>query len=183
MAAWYTERMNGSFFAHHKKEVAAFIVGIILAIFFFTVPELHHALGAVDRLGYLGMFIAGLMYGSGLTSSIAIIIFIDAPANLNLIVVGLLGGLGAAIYDLTIFLLTRREAEHGWLAVVIARIRERRHIPNWLTIITGTIILISPLPDELAAGLFGINHSKVRPFFLLSFTSNTLGVLLLSGVF
>lgn len=180
---WYTIGMPGGFLAQHKKETAAFIVGIILAIFFFNVPELHRALGTVDRLGYLGMFIAGLMYGSGLTSSIAIIIFVDAPADLNLIVVGLLGGLGAAIYDLTIFLLTRREAEHGWLATFIARIRERRHIPNWLTIMTGTIILISPLPDELAAGLFGINHGKAKPFFLLSFASNTLGVLLLSGVF
>lgn len=175
--------MFGSFIRHHKKEVAGFGLGLILAVFFFSVPSLHRALGTVDQLGYLGMFLAGLMYGSGLTASIAMIIFIDSPPGLNLIAVALLGGLGAAIYDLSVFLITRRESEHGWLANVIARLRERRYVPNWVTLTIGSLILISPLPDELAAGLFGVNHSKAIPFFFLSFASNTLGVLLLSGVF
>lgn len=175
--------MNSSFITHHKKEIAAFSIGVILAVIFLAVPNLHRALGAVDRLDYPGMFLAGLMYGSGLTSSIATIIFIDSPPHLNLLVVGMLGGLGAAIYDLIIFLITRRESEHGWLAVVVARIRQRRYVPNWLTMTIGSLILISPLPDELAAGLFGLNNNRAKTFFVLSFVSNTVGVLLLSGVF
>jgi hypothetical protein len=177
----YTVTMNSSFIMHHKREIAGFGIGVILAIVFLAVPALHDILRMADRLGYPGMLLAGIMYGSGLTAPIATVIFIDSPANLNPIVIGLLGGIGAACYDLAIFLLTRREAEHGWLATIIARIRARRYVPSWATMTIGTLILASPLPDELAAGLFGITNSKVAPFFLLSFASNTLGVLMLSG--
>jgi hypothetical protein len=174
--------MNSGFMMHHRKELAVFGIGILVALIFLTIPALHDILRMVDRLGYPGMLLAGMMYGSGLTASMATVIFVDAPQNLNPFVIGLLGGLGAALYDLFIFLITRREAEHGWLASVITRLRQRRNVPNWVTLAAGTLILASPLPDELAAGLFGINHSKAQPFFLLSFASNALGVMLLSGV-
>lgn len=174
--------MNGSFFQNHKRELIAFCLGVILAVIFLMSPALHHILNRIDDLGYPGMFVAGMMYGSGLTASLATIVFIDTPPGLNPIVVALLGGLGSAIYDLTIFLIMRREAEHGWLASVINRVRQRRFVPSWVTMVIGTLILISPLPDELAAGLFGVNHGRAKPFFFYSFASNTFGVLLLSGV-
>lgn len=175
--------MLGNFIAHHKKELIGFGIGIVLAVLFLSVPALHRNLDWIDGLGYPGMFIAGIMYGSGLTASLATVIFIDSPRELNLIIVGLLAGLGSALYDLTVYFITRRGAEHGWIAAAFARLRERRHIPNWPIALLGAFILMSPLPDELAAGLFGVNRSRALPFFLLSFASNTLGVLLLSGVF
>ena len=174
--------MDTGFYRHHRTSIIVFSTGIIIAVLFAAVPTLHDYLRLVDRLGYPGMFIAGLMYGSGLTASVATVIFVDSPPGLNLIVVGLLGGLGSALYDLAVFLITRHETSHGWLAAMINRVRERRHVPNWVTLAIGAVILASPLPDELAAGLFGINRSKALPFFLLSFVSNTIGVMLLSGV-
>ncbi len=172
--------MNSSFLHHHRGALIIFSIGVAMAVAFIVLPTLHRFLGVVDRLGYPGMLVAGLMYGSGLTASIATVIFVDSPQHLNPIVVGLLGGIGAAVYDLGIFLFTRREAEHGWLATFIGRMRQQRLVPNWVTTILGVLILASPLPDELAAGLFGFKRSKVWTFFLLSFASNALGVFLLS---
>ncbi|MEK7636969.1 MAG: hypothetical protein AAB402_01075 [Patescibacteria group bacterium] len=174
--------MDRDFLRHHKTAVLAFTIGVVLAVLYLTLPALHDFLSQVNQLGYPGMLLAGVMYGSALTSSLATILFVDTPPHLNPIMIGLIGGFGAALYDLSVFLLTRREAEHGWLARVIARLRERRHVPNWLTALMGVVILASPLPDELAAGLFGINRSRSLPFFLLSFASNTLGIVLLSVV-
>jgi hypothetical protein len=79
-----------------------------------------------------------------------------------------------------VFQFTRREASRGWLAAVLERIQQKRRIPHWTTLTVGIVILASPLPDELAAGLFGIDRGRARTFFLLSFVSNALGVLVLS---
>lgn len=174
--------MTRAFWGQHWKELLAFGVGVVLAVVFFTVPELHRDLGWIERLGYPGMFLAGILYGSGLTSSLAMIIFLETPPGLNLFVVAVLGGLGSALYDLTIFYITRRESKHGWLASVIERARLRRGIPNWVTVVIGSLILISPLPDELAAGLFGIGKGRAKIFFLYSFVSNAVGVALLSAI-
>ncbi len=174
--------MHKSFVTLHQKEIIAFGVGLILAGVFLVVPALHGLLRSVDRLGYPGMFLAGVMYGSGLTAPIAMIIFVDTPPDLHLLAVAVIGGFGSALYDLAIFTITRRETRHGWLATRIGRIRERHPIPNWLTTILGVVILISPLPDELAAGLFGLGQGRAGWFFLYSFASNTLGIMLLSSL-
>lgn len=173
--------MNTAFARHHKTPLLAFGIGVVLAVLFVAFPAFHSLLSKVDRLGYPGMVLAGIMYGSAVTSSIATVVFVNTPPHLNPIVVGLIAGLGAAAYDLVLFLITRKETEHGWLAAAFARMRERRHVPNWTTLVLGMLILASPLPDELAAGLFGINRSRAMPFFFLSFASNALGIVLLSG--
>ncbi len=175
--------MELSFIRHHRKELIAFSVGILLAALALLMPNMHRALDRLDQLGYAGMFLTGIMYGSGLTSGLAIIIFADAPSHLNPILVGLIGGLGSALYDLLIFQITRQQSEHGWLASVLQKIRHRHPIPNWIEMLTGFAILVSPLPDELAAGLFGLGKSRARKFFAYSFASNTIGVLIINGVF
>lgn len=172
-----------AFIRHHTREILVFGLGLGLAALFVFVPELHALLRRVDSLGYLGMFLAGLMYGSGLTSTIAVVIFVEAPSDLNPWLVGLIGGLGSAIYDLTIFYVTRREAQRGWLASTINRLSQYRRVPNWMATTAGVLILVSPLPDELAAGLFGLKSGRARTFFLYSFASNAIGILILNGLF
>jgi uncharacterized membrane protein YdjX (TVP38/TMEM64 family) len=120
-----------------------------------------------------------MMYGSGLTASLATILFLDTPASLHPFAVAIIGGFGSAMYDSLIFFITRRQARHGWLATRIHRLRARHHIPHWPVLLLGSVILISPLPDELAAGLLGMSEGKARNFFFYSFISNTFGILMI----
>ena len=151
-----------------------------MALFFWFVPSLHVVIDALSSLGYAGIFLCGILYGSAITSTTASLIFIQTDHSLHPILVGLIGGLGAALYDTTIFLIFREESGHGWLARWLNRLRERRHIPNWVSMVVGGFVIASPFPDELASGLMGITNSKTVPFLAVSFAANTLGIIFLS---
>lgn len=173
--------MHPSFIQQHRSALLVFSVGVAVALLFAFVPPLHAFITGIDRLGYVGMFIAGLLYTSAMTSATATIIIAQAGPSLQPLLIGLVGGLGAMTFDTAIFLFSRNESAHGWLAHVLVRIRERRHVPNWAFLFLGGLIIASPLPDELAAGLLGITYRKLGPFLVLSFVANALGIYLISN--
>jgi len=172
--------MTWSFLRVHKLSIVTFVAGVGLAVLFLVVPSLHKVIIEIDQLGYFGMLVGGVMYGSALTASTATLIFVGADYGLNPILVGLIGGLGAAIYDTTIFLIIRHESDKGFFARWLERLRAKFHVPTWVDMLIGGFIMASPLPDELAAGLMGATNGKTMPFLMMSFAANAIGIMLLS---
>lgn len=167
------------FIAHHKTSLLAFTAGVGIALCFAFIPGLHRIIDRIDELGYLGIFIGGLLYGSALTASTATLIFVNAGPEFNPVLAGVIGGLAAALYDTVVFLVIRREAGHGWIAGAIARWRERHHVPDIFSFVVGGLIMASPFPDELASGLLGVTNGKIVPFLLTSFAANAIGIFIL----
>ena len=165
---------------HHRTSLFLFGAGIVVAVFFLFVPGLHEVLLHIDRLGYFGMFIAGLLYSSAFTAATATILLTQDAVSLNPILVGLIGALGAMSYDAAVFLSAREGSHHGRMFQLMEQVRLHFHIPSRVSLLVGGIILASPLPDELAAGFLGVMSGRIVPFLVLSFACNAVGIMLLS---
>ncbi|MFA6511811.1 MAG: hypothetical protein WCV86_01625 [Patescibacteria group bacterium] len=165
---------------HHRTSLLLFGAGIVVAVLFLLIPGLHDTLLRIDRLGYLGMFIAGILYSSAFTSATATVLLTQDAVSLNPIFVGLIGALGAMSYDAAVFLSAREGSHHGRMFQLMEQIRLHFHIPSHVSLMVGGLILASPLPDELAAGFLGAMSGRIVPFLVLSFACNAIGIMLLS---
>lgn len=170
-----------SFIQHHRKETLIFGFGVLLAILVAVMPRFDAVVrDGINRFGYFGILIAGALYSGSLTSATATLVLVQSSPTLNPVLVGLIGGVGAMLYDAVFFLIARREARRGWLAHSLERVNEHRRIPNWVSLMIGGAILASPFPDELAAGLLGVTTRRLAPFLCLSFACNAIGIAIVS---
>src|SRR3989338_5018257 len=63
--------------------------------------------GFIISMGYLGIFIAGLMFSYGFTTAPAISLFLILAEHQNIYAATVIGGIGALIADLVIFRFVR----------------------------------------------------------------------------
>ncbi len=165
-------------FAKKQLAIASSIAGIVIAIIIFSTPGLRQTAVDLERSGYSGAFITGILYAMNLTAATATAIFYDLPDSFNPWLAAVVGGFGALTYDLTIFSLFRRNSHAQWIEALKHKLPgHQRKIPSWLVATLGTIIIASPLPDELGVGFLG--NSSIRPwrFMMISFLANTGGIL------
>jgi len=167
-------------------------MGLLFTVALYTQPWFHQVLAQMGTLGYVGAFIAGLLFVSIFTVSTGVLILLVLAAQLPLIPLGLVGGLGAIVGDLIIFKFVR-DGLMGELRLVKENIKDEleeidfidEHINNrkakrlkknikallhtkyfsWILPSLGVAILMSPLPDEMGVGLMGA--SKIRTYQLL----------------
>lgn len=161
--------------------LSIFLAGIAAAILVFTIPGLANGAATLEQAGYFGVFVSGVLYALSFTAPAATVVFAQLPDSLNPILVGLIGGFGALIYDVTVFALFRHESHHHMIEMIKTKIPGSHRVPQWATTGAGLFILASPLPDELAAGLFGFSTVRVSRFMLLSFICNAIGIMIIAG--
>ena len=159
-----------------------FLAGVIIVVVLVKIPATRGIIDSVDGLGYFGALIAGLLYAEGLTAPTATLIFVQMPDSLNELGLAVFGGIGALVYDLVIFVLFRRASHTNFIETIKARLTTKHSLPRWLLLLIGGIILASPLPDEMAAGLLGLSTIKVQWFLAASFILNTLGILAIIAI-
>jgi len=144
--------------------------------------------GAIERFvlglgeyGYLGAFMGGFFYSYGVTSPFAVVLFAALGENLNTTVAAVLGGFGAMISDYLIFKNVKESLKKpiriNHYRIKIPKIKSK--VFYILSIPLAAFIIASPLPDELAAALLGLEGFEERAFVLLSFSFNSLGLLVI----
>ncbi|MFH0805052.1 MAG: hypothetical protein V1916_02540 [Patescibacteria group bacterium] len=162
--------------------VAVFATGLVLTIIAVQLEPVKLFITRIDSTGIVGVFIGGILYAFSFTSSLATVLFLNMPDQLHPLLVGIIGGLGATVYDITVFLFVRRQADHGFLQAAYNAMQQRRRIPNWLSLIIGIAILGSPLPDELAAGFLGFMKLSIKKFIVVSFIANAIGLYFITAL-
>lgn len=158
-----------------------FLAGLVLTLIFANVPSTRQLIVDLGRSGVGGALISGLLYAFAFTSSLATIIFLHAPESSSSVVLAIVGGLGAALYDIVVYGVIKSESKHGFL-VRISSVVSKRPLPTWLSLIIGITILGSPLPDELAAGFFGFLRLSARQFVGLSLFANIVGLFIILSI-
>ena len=144
----------------------------------------HSLLLNLGELGYIGAFIAGILFVSTFTVTTGALILLVLAEKLSPVEIGIIAGLGAVIGDLIIFRLVKNN-----LFEEIQPIYEKLggdHLANvlhskyfsWTLPVIGAIIIASPLPDEVGVSLMGISNMKLYKFLLISFILNAVGVFL-----
>lgn len=100
----------------------------------------------------------------------------------SVLIVALIGGLGAVCGDLLIFSLFSHHVADDF-DDIISRVRrnpiksaQKGRTFRWFGALVGAMIIASPLPDELGIAMMGISRLSVRVFVPISYVFNSLGI-------
>jgi len=180
-------------FHFHYKKLTLLLILALAAYFIFRNPEVSgfvSSLGKLEYIGYLGVFIAGMLFTFGFTTPFAIGFFVVLNPS-NVFLTAIIGGAGAVIGDLAIFSFIRfsfmdefKRLERTPLIKAI-RTEMKLHLSHRLRLYIlyalAGFIIASPLPDEAGViMLAGLTNIKARVMILISFIFNSLGILIIS---
>lgn len=170
-------------------KIALFIFMIILAYFLFSNSQVQNIVANLGKIKYLGELIGGMLFAFGFTTPFAVGFFILLQPS-NIWIAALIGGLGALISDLLIFKFVKISLEDEFREInKTAPLRKfsymlshtiSKKIKLYMLYAFSGIVLASPLPDELGIlMLAGITKIKMNILAIVSFISNTIGILIL----
>lgn len=171
------------------KFTIGFVLSIIIAIILHARGIFDVLIDAMNSYGYIGALIVGLFYSSSFTSPLAALFFVNLGEHLNPLPVALLGGIGAMMGDMVLYTIIKASVidEIKALAAYLFPFRRRTRMERmtrhrvflWTVPFLASILIASPLPDELGIALFGFINFKPRYLSLLSFLLNTAGIAIL----
>lgn len=170
-----TQQVRTSVLRTHLSLVL-FVFGIVLVAIVLVIPGLRDVVFTIAESGPLGAFVTGILYTVGFTAPLATAMIIDTAQTTSPWMLGLLGGLGAMLYDLLIFVFIRRTTSISFFEKIRERFLGRPAI-SWMLAGIGAFVIASPLPDELGSGLLGLSKIPQKYFVPLSFVLNGLGIL------
>lgn len=173
------------FWKHWKYKNLTFLgISIILAISLSGYEPLHKFLLELGNLGYIGAFVAGILFVSTFTAATGAVILFVLAERLSPVEIGIIAGFGAMVGDFTIFKFVKdrllEEVTPIYDRLGGAHLTALLHTKyfRWSLPVIGALIIASPLPDEVGVSIIGISKMKTYKFLLLSFVLNALGIFL-----
>mgnify|MGYP001573402360 CR=1 FL=1 len=167
------------------RDLAVVILSIFIAIILAKTGALESLITSTQKIRFLGSFIAGILFVSVFTAAPATVALGEIAQSNSVIVVAILGGLGALIGDLLIFRFVKDKLSEELLGLIkkskserlmsISRIKGLR----WVVPLIGALIIASPLPDEIGVVMLGLSKMKNSLFIPLSFFLNSIGILII----
>jgi len=134
-------------------------------------------------LGLFGTFLAGILFAYGFTAAPATAVLLILAKEQNLLLAGLIGGLGALVGDLLIFKFIRYSLADELKKLSNEKISQYinhetpRTLKKYLIPVLAGFIIASPLPDEIGVSLFAAaKHISIRKFMIISYLLNTAGI-------
>lgn len=137
----------------------------------------------ITSTGYIGTFLAGILYVYGFTAAPATAILLILAKEQNIFLAGFIAGFGALTGDLLIFKFIR------WsFADEIEKLSKEKlfnHFNNkppklfkkYLIPVLAGVIIASPLPDEIGVTLLaGATKISTKMFSAISYVLNTSGI-------
>jgi len=166
------------FLVKHRRPLLLILV-TLSSIWLWTSGTIERFVLKMGDYGYVGAFLGGFFYSYGATSPFAVVLFSALSENLNLTVAALIGGFGAMVSDYLIFKNVKEQLKKpiriDHHRIKIPKIKSKLFF--LLSLPLAAFILASPLPDELAAVLLGLEEFDDKAFVLISFSFNSLGLL------
>lgn len=179
------ELVKNTWHRYRYKNLTYLAISIVVSLLLLRIESFHTALLHLGNSGYIGAFIAGILFISTFTVSIGTVILLILAESLNPVEIGIIAGLGAVIGDFLIFRFIRNqglgeEIKHLFTYFGGDKVSDLVHTKyfSWTLPVVGALIIASPLPDELGVGLMGISKMKTYQFLFLSFILNFIGIFL-----
>lgn len=167
------------------KNLTIFAFSIIFALIFSRFEAFHTFLLNLGDLGYLGAFIAGILFVSTFTVATGAVILLVLAERLSPVEIGIIAGLGAVVGDFTIFRFIKDNLANELTDIYnhidgnhhLTRVLHSRYF-GWTLPVIGAIVIASPFPDEIGVSLMSISKMKTYQFLLVSFILNAIGIFL-----
>lgn len=171
------------------QDAAIIFISVLVAVILAKTGILKNFLTSTKEWELFGGFLSGMFFTSVFTTPPAIVALGEIARIDGVIVTALVGALGAVLGDLVIFRFIRdRFAEHllelmghrglGRKFKALLKLRYFR----WFTFFLGSLIIASPLPDELGISLLGFSKMKLSWFIPVSFVFNFIGIVFIGLV-
>ncbi len=168
--------------------LTAILVSVFIAIILVQNQAFKDWLLNLGSLEYIGALVSGGLFVSSFTVAISVAVIAILTENINPVALGLIGGVGAVMGDYLVFKLVRSHLQDE-LAMLFGK-QETSHIKAllhskyiaWTLPIIGVLIIASPLPDELGVSLLGMSRMSDARFILISYLSNSIGILMIASV-
>lgn len=171
------------FLPHWKhKNLVLLLLGIIVAFLFSQSKEFNIFLINLGNFSYLSAFVAGMMFASTFTVATGALILLTLSKTFPPFLLIVLGGLGAVTTDFLIFLFVKndvvKEITPIYDKITGSHLKKILHTKYfaWTLPVLGTLIIISPFPDELGISLLGVEEIKTSRFIVISLVSHTIGM-------
>ncbi len=136
--------------------------------------------------GFLAAFIGGLFYVSVFTAAPAVALFAELSPTISPFTIAIFGAFGSLLGDLVILYFFREKLADNielWTEKISGRgffsVFKNKYA-SWLGVILGSLVIASPLPDELGIAIVGISKIRIRVFAPLSFILNGIGILIIA---
>ena len=140
----------------------------------------------LSSFGYFGTFLAGIFFVYGFTAAPATAILLILAKSQNIVLAGLITGLGALLGDLIIFKLIRHsfadELEKLRKEKMVSYLGDKTPglIKKYLMPILVGFIIASPLPDEIGVSLLATSRTiSIKTFSVLAYLFNTVGIFII----
>ena len=167
------------------KDLLFVVASIVIALILVRTGILRVALDSTRGLEFVESFVAGMFFTSVFTTALATVVLGEIAQSGSIFWVALLGGLGALMGDLIIFLFIRNRLAEDFGSLIqktssgrlIAIFKLR--IFRWLVPLLGALVVASPLPDELGLAMMGLSKMKTSLFIPVSFVLNATGILII----
>lgn len=165
-------------------DLTVIIFGLVIATLLVQAGAVQEFLHLTEGMQGLTAFVAGIFFTSAFTLAPASVV-LSQIHGIPSFEVALLGGLGAMIGDVILFLFIRdRFSEHIMRALGHSK---WKHIVKsfhfgflkYLSPVLGAAIIASPLPDEFGLMLMGASRMNVALLLPISFFMNVVGVYLI----
>jgi uncharacterized membrane protein YdjX (TVP38/TMEM64 family) len=164
----------------------AFLIFIlILTVYLLLTNYLSVFVSSMGEYGLIGVLIAGFFLGYTFTVVPATAIILHFSFFFNPLTVSLIGAIGKMFGDYVIFHYFKRDLPDELEEVIEEstklKILKKKHF-RWIIPAIAGLVLLSPLPDEIALSFLGILKYKTRNFMIISFVLNLIGLLILTGL-
>jgi hypothetical protein len=175
---------------HHwkYKNLTVLGIGMAIGIALALSSSFHSWLLHLDKLSYVGVFIAGMLFDSTFTVAAGIVILTSLASRLSPIEVTLFGAAGAVVGDILIFHFVRNTLVKEITPLYkkfggnhLTHLLHSKYF-NWSLPVIGALIIASPLPDELGVTLLGFSTIKVYQLATISAVMNFGGIFLLTHI-
>lgn len=163
------------------------LVGIIAAVVLTQVEPFVQFLLRLGEYGFIGAFVAGMLFSSTFTVAAATVIFFYLGEVQSPWLLALVGGFGAMLSDLILYRFFRdhlfSELRLFFTEHHIATLKTRKLLHSkvfaWLGPLFASLVIMSPLPDEIGVAIFSFYKFDPHKLAPLSFLLNSLGILII----
>lgn len=139
----------------------------------------------ISKLGYIGVFVAGILFVSIFTAVPAVALLISF-GEYNPVIVALIAGLGSMIGDYIILRFAEDKVAYELKPIAfkfgipqtIAYMQGRKPTLGLVRLV-GALIIASPLPDEIGVGLLGLGKLSKVSFLAICYVLNAAGIFII----
>ena len=168
------------------KFTLGFASSIIIAIALQKTGAFADIIAILASASYLSALIAGVALSSTFTAIPAAVFFFDLGRSLNPWAVAIIGGFGAMIGDMLMYSFLKETIVQEIKLIVGGILRPhhrewleeatKKRVFVWAVPFLASILIASPLPDEIGLALFSTINFRPRYLSIIALLLNTLGI-------